>query len=135
MDFIKIAPTEIDILPPLAVKYLEQAIKRTPASTSRLDITLDIARKGYGNIYLIFDGAILMGATYLVVYPTDKGKVLGIILLGGTKIKRWKDDYYKFATSFGRNVGAYKINYIGRDGWGPVFPMCKRVGSIFELTL
>lgn len=133
--FQKIPPTEIDNLDPLAVKFLDEAIKRTPASTSRLDVTLDIAKKGYGNIYTIHDEDSLVGATYLLVYPTPQGKVVGIVLLGGRKLESWKHAYYNFAVDFANKLDAIAIRFISRDGWGKKYPMCKRIGGIYELKL
>lgn len=134
MDFIKIHPNQIQTLPKLAIKFLEDAIKRTPGSTSKPEIFWEIAKRGNGNIYLIYDGLILMGATYLLIHDTDKGKVVGIVLLGGRKIKKWNHAYINFMREFQNMVGAVSIRSIARDGWKNIFP-CKRIGSVFEVDL
>lgn len=134
MDFLKITPNEIHLLPPLAVKFLEDAIKRTPGSTSKPEIFWELVKKGYGNIYLIYDGIILMGATYLLVHDTDKGKVVGVVLLGGRKLKKWNNAYVNFVREFQLMVGAISVRSIARLGWGKVFP-CKQIGGIFEVDL
>lgn len=134
MDFLKVELTQIPLMPILAKKYLEDAIKRTPGSTSKPEVFWQIAQKGYGNIYLIYDGIILMGATYLLVHDTDKGKVVGIVLLGGKKLKKWSGAYYDFIREFQIKVNAVTVRCIARDGWFKIFP-CKRIGGIFEADL
>lgn len=134
MDFIKIAPNQIATIPKLAIKFLEDAIRRTPASTSKPEIFWEIAKKGYGNIYLIYDGTKLMGATYLLIHDTDKGKVLGIVLLGGQKLKKWSGAYYDFIREFQIKTKSIAVRCMAREGWFKIFP-CKRIGGIFEADL
>lgn len=134
MDFLKIPPQEIANLPKLAVKYLEDAINRTPGSTSRPDVFWDIAKKGYGNIYLIYDGMMLMGATYLLVHDTPEGKVVGIVLLGGRKMRLWIKEYYNFVREFQILTNSVCVRFIGRDGFAGVVP-CRRIGGIYEADL
>ena len=76
IEFLKVKPENIPYLPFKAVKFLEEAIKRTPASTSNLAVTLEIAAKGYGNIYLVVSGDDIIGTIYLLTYDTENGKIL-----------------------------------------------------------
>jgi hypothetical protein len=134
VDFLSIAPQEIANLPKKALKFLEEASRRTPGSVNKPEILLEMAAKGYGNVYLIYDNHELFGATYFVVHDTDKGKVIGIILLGGKKINIWCQEYIDFMAKFQKMVGAIAIRSMARDGWAKFFP-CKRIGSIFEVDL
>lgn len=132
ITFQKIAPEKVKKLPSIAIKYLEEAIRRTPASTSRLDVMLDVAEKGYGNVYVVYDDARIMGVTYLLTYDTPEGKVLGIVLLGGRRMGLWKDDYYWFIMKFCAMSGCRMINYLARKGWLKMFPKARIIGYIYE---
>lgn len=134
MDFLKVEPSQIPSIPQMAVKFLEDAIKRTPGSTSRPDVFWGIAKKGYGNIYLIYDGMLLVGATYLLVHDTPEGKVIGIVLLGGKRMRKWIEQYYNFIREFQILTKAVCVRFIGRDGFAGVVP-CKRIGGIYEADL
>lgn len=130
--FQKILPENIDSLPSEAVKFLDDAIKRTPASTSRLDVTLDIAKKGYGNIYTISNNGFLVGCCYLLVYDTPRGKVVSPVLLGGEYMYVWQDDFYEFLYDFCQKVEAVKVRWIGRKGWSKAWPKARVIGYTFE---
>lgn len=132
ITFRKILPAAIDKLPVRAVNYLDEAIRYTPASTSRLDVTLDIAKRGYGNIYLIYDDGRLTGASYLVVYDTPQGKVVAPVLLGGDNMQRWQDDWYHFVFQFSSRIAATKVKWIGRKGWHRAFPKSRVIGYVME---
>lgn len=125
-------PASIDKLPVRAIEYLYDAIRYTPASTSRLDVTLDIAKKGYGNIYLIYNGGKLTGAAYLLVYDTPQGKVVAPVLLGGDNMNIWRDDWYHFVFQFSSKIGAKKVKWIGRKGWHRAFPKSRIIGYVME---
>ena len=98
--FLNVSPDQVDALPFEAIEFLDRAIKCTPASTARLDITMDIARKGFGNIYIIMDEEEIVGTTYILSYDTPEGKIVSPVLLGGKNMKKWRDDYFNFITNF-----------------------------------
>ena len=123
----------VDDLCPKAIAYLDQAIKRTPASTSRLDVTLQMARK-YGDIYLVHDED-LIGAVYLLVYSTDKGKVISPVLVGGKNLARWRDALHDFMISKAKENSAIAIRFIARKGWMKAYPMCRNIGTIYEFMM
>lgn len=135
IKFLHVAPEYIDQMPALAVDYLQQAIDRTPASTSRLDITLDMAKKGYGGVYLICEEDALVGATYVLSYDTKEGKVISPVLLAGKNMRHWHKDYYDFIMSLAKSVNAVAVRSIGRKGWLRKFPMGKNIGTIYEYML
>jgi len=132
ISFQKILPENLDQIPIQAVKYLETAIIRTPASTSRLDVTLEIAKKGYGNVYLIYMDRVLLGACYILVYPTKKGKVIAPVLLAGDFMELWYEDFREFLYDFSKKLDAYKIRWIGRKGWAKAFPKSRVIGYVYE---
>lgn len=123
----------VDDLPELAIHYLDMAIKRTPASTSKLDVTLQMARK-YGDLYLVMDGEELTGAIYLLIYNTDEGKVLSPVLVGGRNLSRWKNDLFDFLVSELKRVEGIACRFIARKGWMKAYPMCRNIGTIYEFT-
>ncbi len=133
--FQYIPPQEVVNLPPTAIKYLQRAIDRTPGGVSKLDDMLGLAASGNAIIFLIYSGAALTGASYLIIYDTSEGRIINIVLTGGQKISLWRDDYQKFITDYAKRIGAISIRFIGRDGWGKLYPMCKRIGGIFELNI
>ncbi len=130
--FQKIIPEKVDEIPAQAIKYLEDAVIRTPASTSRIDVTMDIAKKGYGNIYLIHIDQKLTGACYLLVYPTKLGKVIAPVLVGGDNMHLWHDDFYDFVQEFSRKLEGHKIRWIGRKGWHKAYPKSRVIGYVYE---
>lgn len=130
--FLKVQPAEIDLLHPKAIQYLQDATDRTPGSVSRLDVTLDIAKKGYGNIYLIFDENTLTGVAYILVYPSPRGKIVSPILVGGDNMRSWQKDFYDFIQDFARKLNAVKIRWIGRKGWMKAYPKSKVIGYVIE---
>lgn len=132
ITFRKIQPEGIDSLPAAAIRYLREANRRTPANTSRIEITLEIAKKGYGNIYLIYNGVWLCGACYILVYDTDEGKITAPILVGGDNLHLWHDDFYNFIQEFSRMVNAVKIHFIARKGWLRAYPKSRVIGYVFE---
>lgn len=132
ITFLKVLPNEIDFLSPQAVEYLQNAIDRTPASTSRLDVTIDIAKKGYGNVYLIFNDNELTGVAYILVYSSLKGKVVAPVLVGGDNMHIWQQDFFDFVNNFSMKLGADKVRWIGRKGWKKAYPKARVIGYIFE---
>lgn len=130
--FLKILPEQIANLPAQAIKYLEDAIIRTPASTSRLDVTLDIAKKGFGNIYLIYVDEVLKGASYILVYDTKIGKIVAPVLLAGDDMELWNEEFHNFMYEFGGLLGAKKARWIGRKGWKKAYPKSKVIGYVYE---
>lgn len=135
ITFQKIPPERVEFLPELALKYLETAIKRTPASASRLDITLELAKRGNGNIYLICSDYILTGICYLIACDTTEGKVVCPCLVGGDNMRHWLDDFHKFVYEFAQSINAHKVRWIGRKGWAKAFPKSQVIGYIFEHKL
>lgn len=119
-------------MPSQAVKYLEQAILRTPASTSKLDFTLQVAAKGFGAVYLVMDGKKLVGATYILTYDTRDGKVISPVLVGGKNMSRWRKDYWDFVHAQGEKVKANYSRFISRTAWKKVYPECKVIGYVYE---
>lgn len=132
ITFQKILPDGIADLPVKAIHYLQQAINRTPASTSRLDVTLDIARKGYGNMYAVYDERKLTGMCYLLLYDSPEGKIASPCLIGGDNMRIWKRDFHKFLYEFCQLSGAIKCRWIGRKGWAGAYPKSKVIGYIME---
>lgn len=133
--FLSVSPDQVDALPFEAVEFLDNAIKRTPASTACLDMTMDIARKGFGNIYIVMDEEEIVGATYILSYDTPEGKIISPVLLGGKNMKKWRDDYFNFITNFARTLSSPYIRFVARKGWERFYPMCKNIGTIYEFDL
>ena len=133
IKFLHVLPTDLDSLPEIAITWLQNAIDRTPASTSRLNITLDIAKKGYGDIFLITAGEEMTGVCYLLTYDTKDGKVLSPVLVGGKNMSRWKKDFHEFLYKVAERINPEVIvRFIARKGWGKEFPDCKVIGHIYE---
>lgn len=132
--FQKIPPEEIDNLPAQAIKYLQDAVKRSPSRVSSLELTLDIAKRGYGNLYLVYREK-LIGACYILVCPAPDGKIVAPDLVGGDDMKIWNADFHQFLFEFGQLIGAVKVSWIGRKGWSKAYPKSKIIGYIYEHAL
>jgi len=113
------------------MRFLKEANRRTPASTENIEMLMTMALHGYGGIYLIYLNDKIVGATYILSYDTENGKVLSPVLLGGVKINEWKDDYHDFILATAKSLKA-PIRFIGREGWIKIFPMCKAIGTVYE---
>lgn len=122
--------TSVDGLTLKAKYYLEQAIKRTPASTSRLDKTLQMAHK-FGDLYTVHDGEMI-GAIYVLIYDTPEGKVVSPVLVGGIMLHKWRDDLHDFLVAECTRVNGIAVRFIARRGWAKKYPMCKNIGTIYE---
>jgi hypothetical protein len=131
--FIHVLSQDLDHIPEQAIKYLQQAIDRTPASTSRLDIIMEIAKKGFGDVFLIMNDDDLTGVCYLLTYDTKDGKVLSPVLVGGKNMSKWKTDFHDFLYKIAENMNErHIVRFIARKGWGRAYPDCKIIGHIYE---
>lgn len=130
--FELVPPADIHALPIQAVKYLERAILRTPASTSNLDFTLQVASKGFGAVYLVFDDDKLTGATYILTYDTSEGKIISPVLVGGKNMERWRKEYWDFIFGLGVDSKSSFSRFISRTGWKKRYPKCRVIGYIYE---
>lgn len=126
--------TPVNELSIQAMGYLDRAIKRTPASTSRLDVTLKMAQT-YGDVYVVMEDKIMMGAVYLLTYNTDEGKVISPVLVGGIKLSHWQNDLHDFLIGQAKAINAVAIKFIARKGWHKMYPMCKNIGTIYEFRM
>lgn len=127
IEFRRVA---VDDLLPQARKYLAEAVRRTPASTDRIDITLEMAKK-YGEIYTVYDTQ-LTGCLYLLTYNTKEGKILSPVLVGGKNLKKWRNELFNFLADELKKVDGVAVRYIGRKGWLKTFPTCRNIGTIYE---
>lgn len=117
-------------LPPLAIQFLQEAINRTPGSTARLDLTLDMAAKGFGDLYLIEDGE-LIGCMYILTYTAKARKVVCPVLIGGRNMRKWHAEAEEFVIAGAKRINAL-IRAVGRRGWRKRFPQSKVIGYIYE---
>lgn len=123
----------VDELDDKSKHYLSEATRRTPASTDNIDITLEMAKK-YGEIYTVHNGE-LTGAIYVLTYNTKEGKVLSPVLVGGKNLGKWQSDLHDFLVGEASKIKAVAIRFIARKGWQKMYPMCKNIGTIYELKL
>lgn len=133
-NFLPISAEEIEQIPQ-AMHYLQQAIERTPASTNRLDITMEMAKRGYGEFYLAILADVLVGVAYVMTYNTKDGKVLSPVLLGGKYMNTWDYDWFDFMFKKAQQIGAKPVRFIARKGWKKKYPKLKIIGHIYEFIL
>ena len=119
-------------LPAKAITYLDAALRRTPANCDTLPEILASLPQSMAQIYLIYDGEEMMGATILQQYDASDGKVLSPLLLGGRHISSWRGAYQAWLSSMADSMNA-SIEFIGRRGWGKLFPMYKEIGTVYHL--
>lgn len=132
IEFQLYPPDAIANLPQQMIDYLQKAIDRTPASVSRLDITLDMAQKGYGSIYAVLHDGKLTGAAYILVYDRKEGKAVSPFLVGGDNLRLWQDELFHFIVNMAKSLGGCPVYFIARRGWLKRYPMCKIIGHIYE---
>lgn len=130
IEFRRVTVEQLD---PKAKHYLSEAVRRTPASTDRIDITLELAKK-YGEIYQVYSGE-LTGAVYILTYDTKEGKVVSPVLVGGKNLSGWQKNLHDFLINEASKLDAVAIRFIARKGWGKLYPMCRNIGTIYELKL
>lgn len=126
-DFIRVSVEQLNAT---SRHYLAEAARRTPASTDRIEITLEIAKK-YGEIYEVYKSG-LIGCIYVLTYNTKEGKVLSPVLVGGKDMGLWQQDLYDFLVAEAKKLDAVAIRFIARKGWGKLYPMCRNIGTIYE---
>jgi len=115
--------TEPDKLPFEALKFLENALNKTPSNDEELWETLKT-----GEIYVISREKIV-GCIHLEFHPD----LMNIVLLGGENIKYWRDDLYKFCIDLIKSRGIHHICILGRHGWGSIFKELTPIGMIYHL--
>lgn len=130
--FEHVPPEDIDALPADALRYLENAVRRTPNNKYNLSQKLLVARNGFGGVFLIFDDETLIGCTFIITYDMDDGKVISPVLLGGKDFRRWKTEYWDFVYALGMDARAVYARFSSRAGWARMYPACKKQGNIYE---
>lgn len=121
--------TDISALSAIALEYLRKANVRTPGTITDFDFLMKVASKGYGEFYEIYDKE-LVGAMYVVIYKEKK--VICPVLVGGKQLHKWRNDLYQFLVGESDKIQG-TIRFIARLGWSKKYPMCKKIGSIYEL--
>lgn len=116
----------------VAIRYIERAVRRTPANTVKASVVIDNIRNNMGDLFLILNNYRTVGIVYLTVDYTDEGKVLCPLLVGGDNIREWHDDLFKFIVDIKVRMKAVAIHFIARKGWHKSFPMTKVIGHIYE---
>lgn len=64
----------------------------------------------------------IVGAVVTEVVEYPKAKVVNVILLGGNKIRDWKNDMGAAIENFANNEDCYALQSMGRTGWQALFP-------------
>lgn len=124
--FRTIDPNEI------AVKFIENAVKRTPANTAKSSVVLRNIRNNKGDLFLILNNYNTVGIVYVLTYSTAEGRIICPVLVGGENIKEWHDDLRKFLIGLKQRSKAIAINFIARKGWERLYPECRNIGTIYE---
>lgn len=64
----------------------------------------------------------IVGAVVTEVVEYPKAKVVNVILLGGNKIRDWKDAMGSRIEEFANTEDCYALQSMGRKGWQALFP-------------
>lgn len=113
-------------LPFPVLNYLDQAIKRTPATVSKIEDVIRAAMQQNGVIYAVLSDGDVIGAIYLRRYV----RTICPVLIGGKNMEKW--GFYEFMYKLCKESGIEKVQWIGRKGWKGLFPKSSVIGHVYE---
>lgn len=113
-------------MPVLVVSYLQEAIRKTPATVSKIEHVLAAIQRGDGVVFAVLDKSKIIGAIYLRQHK----EIICPVLIGGEKMDSW--DFYGFMARLCEQIGAEKVQWIGRKGWKGLFPKSRVIGYVYE---
>lgn len=113
-----------------AIKYISDAIRRTPGNIETVESILAKIKNRQGDLFLIQKEKATIGIVYLEFYK--KASVLCPVLVSGSHRKEWQRNLYIFLFDMRRTVKADSVIFVARKGWEKLYPMCKVVGSVYE---
>lgn len=124
-----------DILPPIALEYLQMALDRTPGTVETVESVLDAINAGAGAVFLISMESELYGALFTQLIPNpNKDRIrpyfFNIIALGGKKMELWEGEVWEFLVEMADALEAQIISITGRR-WQGVWPKARQVGYIY----
>src|SRR6185503_1418195 len=117
-----------------ALKFIENAVKRTPANTAKTQEVIKNIRSNYGDLFLVLNNYRTTGIVYIHTYYTDNGKVICPVLVGGEKIREWQPNLRTFLIEMKERTNAFSIDFIARKGWHKLYPECRNIGTIYRYT-
>lgn len=116
-----------DTIPLEAIKYLQQAIDRTPACAETIESVIQGIEQKADDLYLIEEDGEIYAAMLSCIEDNPKGgQYFNVVLLGGKKMKRWSPFLSEFFLELAKD---YTVICVGRKGWYKIFPV-KEIGTI-----
>jgi hypothetical protein len=122
------------LIPPIALKYLEKTIKKTPGCVETIESVIEGMDSNQGFLYLVKQDEEIFGAIYAAFVPNPNGKdIFNLILLGGKSLREWKEDLRFFVKKTIRETNT-DLCIVTRPAWGKYYPELKHVGSVYMLS-
>lgn len=132
VTFHYVHPDAFDFLPLEIIKHLERAATRSESLLTP-KILIHRARCGIGEVYIVKNSSEVMGILYLIIQYTDLGKILNIPMLGGKKLKEWKEDLRGFIRKIMMDNQVEQLIIItNRMAWSKFFPELKQTDAIYS---
>lgn len=116
-----------------AIKYLDDAIKRTPGNVTKLETVLSNIKNKNGDLFLIEEDCRTIGIVYMIYYRENK--ILCPVLVGGIERKKWQPELQVFLVNMATNIKAKTIQFVARKGWKKLYPVCRDIGTVYELKV
>lgn len=132
VEFNKLNPEELS---DIAVKFLSDAVVRSPSNFHSVDDYINSAKAKKNMIFGAYEGQNLIGSFILNISSGNGRHILILSLLGGKKIKSWRDELVEFLFAMADNNKCTDFSMVGRQGWGRLFPEMKLDGCIYSRRL
>lgn len=122
-----------DNVPEKAKEWLIKASQRT--GINNYDVNLLIANCQLPSILIYtVDDDELIGTFCLTIRDLGKRRILTMLLLGGVRLKIWRDDLVSFMEAIAEKHACTDFYMMGPEAYKRLFPMIKLVSCVYNKT-
>jgi hypothetical protein len=136
MEVSLVPPQLIDGLWPRIFPHLSKASEYTFGRYEPEDI-LDIVAGGEAHLWVVFDGADIVGITITRFWQYPRKRCLDMLFIGGDDGFSWKDPMLETLQRWARDNGCDVIESSGRPGFARAFKDdgYKMLWQVYELPV
>lgn len=118
-----------------AYDYLDKACQRSQLGILTPEDTIEQARRGRTSIYIVIEQDQIIGCFTLSLRPSSNDLYLELPLLGGERIREWRDQLVEFILALGAKHSCTKFVMIGRKGFDRIFPELTLLTCVYGRNL
>lgn len=134
VDFVPWNPTFLP-LHKRAYEFLSSACKRSRLSVFTPEDVISQAKRKQLSIYLVIVDGEIIGCFTLSLRPARDDLYLELPLLGGKRLKEWRDELVKFLFEQAEAHECTRFTMIGRKGFEKLFPEIKLLCCVYGRNL